>query len=94
MLSISVIQLLHAHHDEHAGTKSGEAAYAIALEKCQVCDFMVHKQQKEFLLTGPQSLDLPHSFPVAGQMRGMIVFYKFTLSGFTNKGPPSIFAFS
>ncbi|WP_165500349.1 hypothetical protein [Pedobacter psychroterrae] len=94
VLSISAIPLFHVHHEEVHLNKTDASAFSQAIEKCQICDFLARNQQKEFLKPSQQRMHLVLSFPLAKQVPGTITFYTFTLPGFTNKGPPSIFAFS
>lgn len=94
ILSISVVQIFHSHGDDQHPAKTGKTEYATAIEKCQVCDFLIHKQQKEFLLPSLQTLQLLYPVTLARKIARTAGFYKFSLPGFTNKGPPSIFAFS
>ena len=93
VMSISVVQIFHSHTDDHHPIKTGEKEYTQAIEKCDICDFLVHKQQKEFLLPGSQQTEMPQWFSVAKPMTGSVNFYKFTLPGFTNKGPPAALSF-
>lgn len=80
--------LLHNHHRSVPKTDDREIVYAP--EKCDVCDYCFHKSGKDFI-------QVPHvSFVVLKPtvsifLTGFILGnYKFTLQGFTNKGPPAL----
>lgn len=93
VLSISAIPLFHAHHEGVGVNKTGAAAYSQAIDKCQICDFLAHNQQKEFLKPSQQLVPLVLFFALARYVSATITFYKFTLPGFTNKGPPASLSF-
>jgi hypothetical protein len=88
IMSVSVIQFFHSHTKEHRSHKGGASEYSIAVEKCQICDFLVHKHQKEFILPQAYLILLSPASRPAFQIPGTVSFYEFTLGGFTNKGPP------
>ena len=93
VLSISAIPLFHAHHEEVKVSKTGATSYSQAIEKCQVCDFLARNHQQEFLTPTQHTMPLVLSFPLTKQVAGTVNFYKFTLPGFTNKGPPASLSF-
>ena len=93
MLSISAIPLFHAHHEEVKVNKTGATAYSQGVEKCQICDFLARNHHQEFLKATQQLMPLVLSFSLAKQVAGTVNFYKFTLPGFTNKGPPASLSF-
>lgn len=89
-LFISFIQIIHAHSKndiEHVADQKESITFS---EKCSVCDYIFHKHGKDIVLPLPFSI----SFPLpTGNISNTGVFvgnYKFTLQGFTNKGPPAI----
>ncbi|WP_231426836.1 MULTISPECIES: hypothetical protein [Pedobacter] len=85
---ISFVQITHAHSNndiEHVGDQKENVSFT---EKCSICDYLVHKHGKDILLPPPFSISyvLPD---INTQFTGVFVGnYKFTLQGFTNKGPP------
>lgn len=93
VLSISAIPLFHAHHEEVHINKTDATEYGQAIEKCQICDFLARNLQQEFLAPTQHTMPLVLSFPLAKQVAGTVNFYKFTLPGFTNKGPPASLSF-
>ena len=94
VLSLSVVPLLHAHNDELRSLKTGATEYTKAVEKCQICDFLIHKQQKDFVLSASPALQLPFSFSLSKTVDRPVALCKFSLPGFTNKGPPAVPAFA
>lgn len=88
LLFISAFQSLHAHpHEKH--TKHTEKTYSAAVEQCKVCEFYDHVQGKVLRPDFQASLEAPCTLPVVHQSGYFIGSYKFTLQGFTNKGPPA-----
>ncbi|WP_129714033.1 hypothetical protein [Pedobacter sp. SYP-B3415] len=86
------IRGLHYHDSVHKPAAS-ELSYAVA-DSCDVCDFLGHHNFKDFdlppALLMPEVPALPSGVP-AGSYIGI---YKFTLQGFSNKGPPCPLSFS
>ncbi|RZK21296.1 MAG: hypothetical protein EOO86_01490 [Pedobacter sp.] len=87
---ISFVQIIHAHNNndtEHVADQKESISFS---EKCSVCDYIFHKHGKDILLPLPFSISFP--LPKANTCStGVFVGnYKFTLQGFTNKGPPAI----
>ncbi|UYQ91191.1 hypothetical protein MKQ68_13935 [Chitinophaga horti] len=82
LFSSNIIQVLHTHHPE-------TTTVADADEDCEVCAYCNNHAGKELLLTHPPILDTP--LPAAIVLNGKTYarIYKFTLQGFSNKGPPS-----
>jgi hypothetical protein len=89
VLSLSIIPLLHSHNDDQRSLKSSTTTYSKAIEKCEICDFLMHKQQKEFLINSFQALQIPFSTNAAKSADRPVALCKFSLPGFTNKGPPA-----
>ena len=89
---ISFVQIIHAHNNnnndiEHVADQKESGSFS---EKCSVCDYIFHKHGKDVAL--PLPFFIYFSLPKANTCStGVFVGnYKFTLQGFTNKGPPSI----
>lgn len=87
IFSISIVQTFHAHQDDHHSIKTG-TEYTQVIEKCQICDFLSHQQKNEYLTSCQEILQLPFSFSVDENIGQSENFYKFSIPGFTNKGPP------
>ncbi|WP_146198796.1 hypothetical protein [Pararcticibacter amylolyticus] len=87
ILNVSV-QAFH-HHSSDAEFKSlGDKEQVGNAGKCAVCDYIVHKQSKHTVLSYPPVMTSPVTKPVTLLNRVYAGVYKFTLQGFTNKGPP------
>ena len=89
-ISITMVQVFHTHDDgvntEHS--EKGDISYPV--EKCKICDFNVHKQSETTYSTYPPILVTPLPTLITHNTRSYIGNYKFTLQGFTNKGPPGL----
>jgi hypothetical protein len=55
---------------------------------CQFCDYLAHIQGKQLFFVYAAVLVLAISLPISFQPHSFVGNYKFTLQGFTNKGPP------
>jgi hypothetical protein len=89
LLFITVVQALHQHGSTtnyDNGSESRE--YVDSTNKCVVCDYLSHHHNKEFHLPAPVLVTAPVIKPVTLHCRSYAGIYKFTLQGFTNKGPP------
>lgn len=94
-LSISVAQIFHSHpkvaalehthHDDGSGQAQVDAA-----DKCLICDYLAHQQSKEFYISHPLVLTVPLPDAITLNNNVFVGNYKFSLQGFTNKGPPVI----
>jgi hypothetical protein len=91
-LSTIFIQALHNHNSSLNTASSQDEQYTSLSEKCKICDDYHHKQEKEAVQVYQTALivALPDSVDLGTRVLGGI--YKFTLQGFTNKGPPAIIA--
>jgi hypothetical protein len=91
LLSISVIQALHSHKSSVQSEQSSDSSDQIVSEAnpCQICDYLAHIQNKQFIIYAAV-LVLAISVPITFQPHSFVGNYKFTLQGFTNKGPPAI----
>lgn len=88
---ISATQILHIHTMEN-DTEIAQKESGSLSEKCGICDYIFHKQGKEIVLTAPYAFAVPLPKAVVIASGVFAGIYKFTLQGFTNKGPPSILA--
>lgn len=88
---ISVAQILHSHALEN-DTETIQKESVSLSEKCGICDYIIHKQGKEVVLTAPYAFAVPLPEAVVITSGVFAGIYKFTLQGFTNKGPPAILA--
>lgn len=92
MLSIPFTQLVHHHvndsveYTEH----SGKTIISKTANHCDLCDYLKHNHSKDFLLSYTTfSVTLPQ--PIKIRPNVIAGNYTFTLTGFTNKGPPAQF---
>jgi hypothetical protein len=89
-LSINVVQVFH-HHQKAVQTEvtDNDQDTVSASDLCQLCDYLMHKQGKELFFIYPpvDVFQLPE--PVCHTTSVFVGNYKFTLQGFTNKGPPA-----
>ena len=88
-LSISVVQILHSHKPVVETEQSDEENDGFVTEKCKICDFFIHKHGKALHLAYPPIISAPLPEPLSYNTFYYIGNYKFTLQGFTNKGPPA-----
>ncbi|WP_345951591.1 hypothetical protein ABDD95_09185 [Mucilaginibacter sp. PAMB04274] len=88
-LGISVGQLFHSHKSGIKTEQSADEDASYLTEKCKVCEFYAHKHSKVINLSYPPVLTVPIPEPVTYTSHYFIGNYKFTLQGFTNKGPPA-----
>ncbi len=84
----SLFQIFH-HHKHHADHKhSNETSVQKWVKSCEVCDYLAHLHAVPILTAHHFELVPPVKSTAAFAGRYYIGFYKFTLQGFTNKGPP------
>jgi hypothetical protein len=89
-LSISAIPALHTHKSNvqsEQSSYSGDEKVSEA-NACQICDYLAHTQNKQLFIVYAEVLVLAVSLPISFQPHSFVGNYKFTLQGFTNKGPP------
>lgn len=91
-LSISVIQILHNHKVVVKIEQSDDESDGYVTEKCKICEFFIHKHGKALYLSHPPVTSTPLPEPLSYNTYSYIGNYKFTLQGFTNKGPPILIA--
>jgi hypothetical protein len=89
-LSITVVQAFH-RHDRVVKTEqsSGDEDTVSSAEHCKLCAYLTHKQGKQLFFTYPPVIVLPLPQPISYSTAVFLGNYKFTLQGFTNKGPPA-----
>lgn len=87
-ISITAIQALHKHNYSSPKDDADDTEYVYSSEKCLVCDYMVHKQSHYAHLDYPPVVIAPVTKAVTLLSKSYAGIYKFTLQGFTNKGPP------
>jgi uncharacterized membrane protein YjgN (DUF898 family) len=93
-LSISVAQIFHSHPKvtamEHAQSQDQDQQDQVsAADKCMVCDYLAHQKSKEFYISHPLVLSVPLPDAITLNTNVFVGNYKFSLQGFTNKGPPA-----
>lgn len=88
-LGISVGQLFHNHKSVIKTEQSADDDASYVSEKCNVCEFYVHKHSKFTHLSYPPVFVVAVPETITYNSSGFIGNYKFTLQGFTNKGPPA-----
>ncbi|MBS7563888.1 hypothetical protein KHS38_05680 [Mucilaginibacter sp. Bleaf8] len=93
-VSISVVQAFHSHtrvvKTEQSDDDGTDEEYVFASDKCKLCDYYAHKHGSELHVSYPPVLTVPMPKAVTLGHRVYAGIYKFTLQGFTNKGPPII----
>jgi len=95
-LSISIVQALHSHQQSLPTEQSASSSDQTVSDSnhCQLCDYLAHQQEKQsFTVYGIVFL-LPVPNPIIFHPYGFVGNYKFTLQGFTNKGPPTFLLIS
>lgn len=89
-IAITAVQAFHKHNNTSAKDDSEDTEYVYANEKCSVCDYVVHKQSNYAHMYHPPVLMAPVTKAVTLLSKCYAGVYKFTLQGFTNKGPPAV----
>jgi len=91
-LSITIVQALHSHKScspiEQSVNSSDETVSNS--NPCQLCDYLTHEQGKPLFIAYGSALVLSVPEPIVFHLHNFIGNYKFTLQGFTNKGPPAL----
>ncbi|RYY37430.1 MAG: hypothetical protein EOP46_02720 [Sphingobacteriaceae bacterium] len=86
---ITTVQALHSHNQPVIKISADDQEYVVSSEKCNVCDYVTHKQADHAHLAYQPLISAPVTKPVTLLSRSYAGIYKFTLQGFTNKGPPA-----
>ena len=89
-ISMTVVQAFHVHDRSAKLEQSDTGDLTYAVEKCKLCDFYLHKQSESFHVLYPPLLVAPLPTVITHHTCYYIGNYKFTLQGFTNKGPPQV----
>ncbi|RZL29844.1 MAG: hypothetical protein EOO96_19375 [Pedobacter sp.] len=92
-LAMPTLQLFHFHDQatELSSQTDGKTVIDKLSEQCKLCDFLSHKQFKEFHLPKASTTLIATQQPIKIYGNYIAINYTFTLNGFTNKGPPSLF---
>ncbi|MCD0489161.1 hypothetical protein LPB86_13050 [Pedobacter sp. MC2016-14] len=90
LIFINLLQAFHQHHETTVSvdkTAQGEEVLTDN-EQCAICDFAAHQRHEVFYISS--QVDLPVPLPAVITLNGSLQqrIYKFTLQGFSNKGPP------
>ena len=62
------------------------------VKKCEICDFIIHKQSKYISSNILQNALVLSPVTITYNCNACICNYDFTLQGFTNKGPPPLYS--
>lgn len=89
-IAITAVQVLHKHQNARIDQDDADTEYAYSPEKCSVCDYIVQKQSHHAHWSCPSIITVPVTKAVTLLTRCYAGVYKFTLQGFTNKGPPTL----
>ncbi|MEJ2883646.1 hypothetical protein [Pedobacter sp. GR22-6] len=88
-VSLFAVQAFHSHYDETSSNAGFEKEIVPVSEHCEICVFLAQLQHKDYLMPNLEPMLIP-SLPAPEHLSGVFTGnYKFTLQGFTNKGPPS-----
>lgn len=92
-LSIALLQLVHIHPAPLISKKdSADRDLLSEIKKCEICDFIIHKQSKYISLNILQNAIVLSPITITYNCNACICNYDFTLQGFTNKGPPPLYS--
>jgi hypothetical protein len=92
-LSITVVQAVHRHNRAVQTEQSSNDEDTVSdSDQCQICDYFTQKQSKHLHLSQELVVFISLPEPISYKREAFIGNYKFTLQGFTNKGPPTILA--
>ncbi len=89
-LSISILQLAHTHRAPASDKENITSDSVSAIEKCEICDFIIHKQSKHLPASFTSSIIALSPVEITHNSNSCICNYEFALQGFTNKGPPNL----
>ena len=90
-LSISVLQSLHSHNRvAQTEQSSADDDMVSNSDQCKICDYLLHKQDKQLFYSFATVVVPTIPDAIVYNDRSSIGNYKFTLQGFTNKGPPTV----
>jgi hypothetical protein len=80
--------IIHAHHSEGLA-RHAEKEIVSPSKKCLTCSALSHLQHQNYLVSVDHPLLAPIQTYIILLLGVFAGVYKFTLQGFTNKGPPS-----
>ncbi len=86
-MAITAVQIVHKH--KSVCFDKSDTEYVFSSEKCSICDYFVQKQSNHATLSYPPVIVPPITNPFTLLGKSFAGNYKFTLQGFTNKGPPA-----
>ena len=89
-LSTSILQLAHNHRSLASEKEISTSDSVSALEKCEICDFIIQKQSKHLPAYFSPYMIVLSPVEITYNCNSCICNYEFTLQGFTNKGPPTL----
>jgi hypothetical protein len=90
-LSINVVQAFHHHHKAvQTEASDNDQDQLSSSDQCQLCDYFMHKQGKDLFFAYPANIVYQLPEPLRYTTSLFVGNYKFTLQGFTNKGPPAV----
>jgi len=92
-IGTSFFQIFHHHHQDLPSHKySNQTSIHKWVKSCEICDYLSHHHAVPILNVHHFELTPPIKSTAAFAGRYYIGCYKFTLQGFTNKGPPTIYS--
>jgi len=89
-LAVSILQLAHTHKLFASEKENITSDSASVSEKCDICDFIIHKQSKHISEYFYPGIIVLSPVEITYNCNSCICNYEFTLQGFTNKGPPAL----
>lgn len=89
-IGTSFFQIFHHHEHPAIDKQYHQTSVQKWVKSCEVCDYLAHHHAIPILTAHHFELTPPVKSNAAFAGRYYIGCYKFTLQGFTNKGPPSI----
>lgn len=90
LLFISILQLAHAHK-VFAFDKQDISTDAVsAVEKCEICDFIIHKNSTYLPVYLVQNVIVVATKEVSPPCSSYVCDYECTLQAFSNRGPPTV----
>lgn len=90
-MAITAFQAIHKHGYPSLNDQDKDTEYVYSSEKCTVCDYIVHKQAHYAHFDNLPVIGIPVTKAVTLLSKSFAGTYKFTLQGFTNKGPPAYY---
>ena len=89
---VHCFQAFHSHKEASVSTNSAEEQqYQPSTEQCKICNYFAHCRHDALAVTYWLTLSIPLTKAVELNSSVYARIYKFTLQGFSNKGPPILF---